>query len=81
MQFFWTGWNSIQNYCAFALHVCWWCKRFWTPELRDAARPWCIWKQHYGDWLEQQYPDIPDEWFLAPTWIPTECGMRLDKDP
>jgi len=80
MPAFWQrSHESVENLLTFAVNTCGNCARLWDPDLRPAARPFCVFNSHLIA-LAQKRSDAgaPFDTDL-PEWFPTNCATHVDK--
>lgn len=71
--------DSIENLCAFVLNTCGTCARYWNPNLRDAARPFCVHPSFFAD-MAQRRADVGHPFDSSlPEWSPLDCTYHMDK--
>ena len=79
MKQFWLFWNVIPNYVCFARQVCWNCQRMWYVELREEARPFCIFNTVVGRAIQNGLGFNNPDWYERDEYIPRTCGLFLQK--
>jgi len=70
---------SIENLCTFVVHTCADCERYWTPALRDEARPFCILPTFFAAMAQKRSDDGNPFASDLPEWFPLGCAYHMDK--
>lgn len=79
LKFFWSQWNTLQNYACFVYHVCFYCARFWDPGQREVARPYCLMNTLAGKVIENGGATGHSDWYDRDDYTPPHCGLFLAK--
>jgi len=69
---------SIENTCTYIAETCLDCARYADPDLRDAARPFCVMTSWYAAQAQKRIDAGHPYQSDLPEWFPVGCEFHQD---